>query len=130
MSTDDRLDALTASARDLKASVDDLARRQRSNRISIAITMLLLFGMGAVLIGQIDTNDRVRKSLAQDYVTAQQQAQTRVKVLCPLYTLLLAVASDPVRLAALPASQRARADVAIQVIRGGYTALGCKPDPS
>lgn len=134
MSTEDRLAELTTTAGGLQTSVVELTRGLRSTRrrtlfiaVSVLLDLALTVTLATVLSGQADTNRRVRQSLAQNYVTAQQQAQTRVKVLCPLYTLLLASVNDPARATVMTAAQRAQVAVAVQVVRNGYTALGCLP---
>jgi hypothetical protein len=134
MTTDDRIDRLTTTATNLQTSVNTLTRRMRVTRrrtVWIAFSVLLDFALtialATVLSGQADTNRRVRESLAQNYTTAQQQAQTRIKVLCPLYTILLASATDPARAVAMTPAQRAQLAVSVKVVRSGYTALGCLP---
>jgi hypothetical protein len=134
MSTDDRIEALTATAASLQASVDTLAQRLRTTRrrtvitaIGLLLDVALTIALATVLSGQADTNRRVRESLAQNYITAQQQAATRIKVLCPLYTVLLASSADPARLAAMTPAQRAQLAASVKVIRDGYTTLGCLP---
>jgi hypothetical protein len=90
--------------------------------LDIALTITMAF----VVAGLVHTNRAVQQSLAQNYVTTQQQAQTRVRVLCPLYTLLLA-SVDPAKRTALPPTQRLVYDHTVQVIKDGYLTLGCTP---
>lgn len=90
--------------------------------LDIALTITMAF----VVAGLVHTNRAVQRSLAQNYVTTQQQADTRVRVLCPLYTLLLA-SVDPAKRGTLPAAQRLVYDHTVQVIKDGYNTLGCTP---
>lgn len=137
----DRLEELSATAAELELAVDtlnrglaDVGKQARANRrrtvltaVGLLLDVALTIALATVLSGQAETNQRVRESLAQNYITSQQQAQTRVKVLCPLYTVLLASVSDPNRATAMTPAQRAQVAAAVQVVRDGYTALGCLP---
>jgi len=126
MGTDDRLDRLTATAAGLQSSVDTLAKRLRANRRGVALAIAVVIVLGAVVIDQVVINRRVRESLAQNYVTAQQQVATRTKVLCPLYTALLAATATAPADPMTPA-QKAQHDAAVKIVRDGYIALGCLP---
>lgn len=114
---------------EVKALREDLASRRSLRRawklvaFDIALSLVSL----ALWYSQVQTNHRLQESLHQNYVTAQQQASTRVRVLCPLYEVLLAAAADPSRRAQLPPSQWPRFDAAVRTIRAGYAALGCQP---
>lgn len=101
---------------------------RRTWRVLVVDVALSLVGL-ALWYSQVQTNHRLEQSLHQNYTTAQQQQVTRVRVLCPLYTLLLAAASNPnPEVAALPA-QQARLAAALATIRDGYQTLGCPPLP-
>lgn len=134
MTTDDRLEALTQTGRGLQAAVETLTKRMRSTRRRTAVTAIgllldvgLTIALATVLSGQADTNRQLRQSVAQNYITQQEQQATRVRVLCPLYTVLLASATDPNRATAMTPAQHAQVAAAIQVVRDGYAALGCLP---
>lgn len=116
-----------------QAASDDLEAERRDRRaahLKFTVVIALLAVLSAVSLGlwygQHQTNRRLADSLRQNYVTAQQQAQTRVAVLCPLYEVLLA-SVDPAKRAQLPPEQQAKYDAAVLVIRRGYTTLGCQP---
>lgn len=118
----------------LKTKIEALAkadaRRKRAIRLAfatIAFDLVLTVVVTFLLNSQADANRKIRESLRQNYTTTQQQTVTRVRVLCPLYTVLLAAASDPSRAETLSAAQRAAFDRNVQVIRDGYTTLGCQP---
>lgn len=106
-------------------------RRKRSIRWAFATIAadLMVTSVGAFIwYTQAETNRKVQASLKATYVTQQQQAQTRTRVLCPLYTVLLAASDDPARIATLTPARKAQFEANVQVIRDGYTTLGCKPD--
>lgn len=87
---------------------------------------LSLAGLG--LVGwQFHTNSQINNSLHQNYVTAQQQAITRVRVLCPLYEILLGAASNPAPQNSATPEQKARLGQALATIKDGYKTLGCQP---
>lgn len=124
---------LIATAQSVVAEVQalrgDLASRRslrRAWRIVAFDVLLSLISLG-LWYSQVQTNHRLQDSLHQNYITAQQQALTRVKVLCPLYTVLLAASADPTRRAQLPPSQWPRYDAAVKTIETGYATLGCQP---
>lgn len=125
--TDETAAALIAEVGNLAGAV----RRTRAvNRVlgAVLVLVLALAVTDAFLLrAQAVANQRIERSLAQNYVTAQQQVQTRTQVLCPLYGALVAIASDPTRTAGLTPAQKLRANNAIQVLRNGYTTLGCQP---
>jgi Mn2+/Fe2+ NRAMP family transporter len=119
----------------LKTKIEALgradARRKKAIRllfVAIGFDLALTAVVGFLLHGQAVTNDRIRESLRQNYATTQQQAITRVRVLCPLYSVLLAAAADPARAQTLTAAQKATYEKNVQVIRDGYTTLGCQPE--
>lgn len=108
-------------------------RRKRSIRWAFATIAadLLVTSIGLFIWhAQADTNRKIQESLKATYVTQQQQAQTRSKVLCPLYAVLLSAALDPSRTAALSPQQKATLDANVRVIRDGYATLGCPTGPS
>lgn len=69
----------------------------------------------------------VQDSLHQNYVTAQQQAETRSKVLCPLYQVLLTASTHPTSNTPGTPEQQAQFEKAVLTIKDGYTRLGCTP---
>jgi hypothetical protein len=91
--------------------------------LDIALTITMAF----VVAGLVHTNQAVQQSLAQDYVTAQEQAETRVRVLCPLYEVLLAATASPSPQSQTTPAARAQYLAAVKTIKDGYTALGCRP---
>lgn len=108
------------------------ARRKRSIRlafITIAADLLVTSIGLAIWHQQSDTNQRIQQSLHANYITQQQQADTRVRVLCPLYTVLLAAAKNPQPGAVGTPEQKARFDASVKVIQDGFAALGCDPLP-
>jgi hypothetical protein len=125
-----RLDLKAAqekSAADLKR--ENAARRRSQRRTWVTIVLDVCLSLVSLLLwhDQVDTNHRLQESLNQNYITQQQQQATRVKVLCPLYEVLLGVASDPARTAGMTAAQAERAKAAVLVIENGYRTLGCLP---
>ncbi len=114
-------------------SKQEIAAERRARRRSIWLTtgvvvidIALSVASLILYIGQRQTNQKLAESLRENYTTSQQQAQTRVRVLCPLYTLLLA-SVDTSKRNALPPTQQAVYDHTVKVIRDGYNALGCTP---
>lgn len=101
---------------------------RRTWRVLAFDVVLSLVGLG-LWYSQVQTNHRLQESLHQNYVTAQQQAETRVRVLCPLYTVLLAAATDPTPRTPGTPEQQARVARAVQTIQDGYKTLGCPPLP-
>lgn len=114
-------------AEHLKSERDKRRRSQRRTRIAIGFDVLLTVVVATILNSQADTNRRIQESLRQNYITQAQQAQTRVRVLCPLYEVLLGVASDPARSTGMTEAQQARSAAAVKVIEEGYATLGCPP---
>jgi len=133
-----------ASARDLiataQAVVDevqslrgDLASKRslrRTWRIVAFDVVLSLVGL-ALWYSQVQTNHRLEESLHQNYVTAQQQAETRVRVLCPTETALLVLLSlpRPATAPALSAPQQKALTSAIQTFTSSYKSLKCPALP-
>lgn len=118
------------AARDLTAEKASRRRSQRRLLYVFAFDLVLTIVLATVLNGQAetnrriaDTNRRIQDSLAQNYATRQEQAATRVNVLCPLWTILVALASDPAQSPGTTPQQQDRA----RKIRDGYTTLGCLP---
>lgn len=104
-------------------------RRKRSVRWAFATIAadLLVTSIGLVIWhSQAETNRRIQESLRSTYITQQEQQATRVRVLCPLYSLMLA-SVDPKARAAMPPAQQKVYDHTVQVIRDGYGTLGCQP---
>lgn len=95
--------------------------------MGFALDIALTVTMTLVVIGLVHTNHSVQQSLAQNYVTASQQAQTRVRVLCPLYEVLLAASAVPPPPSQATAASRDQYAKAVKTIRDGYTTLGCQP---
>ena len=90
--------------------------------LDLAVTSLGLF----VWHNQAETNRKIQQSLRSTYITQQDQQATRIRVLCPLYTLLLA-SVDPKARAVMPPAQQVMYDHTVRVIRDGYGTLGCEP---
>lgn len=106
---------------------DDRRRKQRLTWAVLGFDVVASVVGLTLWLGQRAADDRIRDSLRQDYVTAQQQDATRVRVLCPLYTLLLASVSNPTpRSPGTPAQQEQFAK-AVKTIKDGYATLGCTP---
>lgn len=126
------LGALTAEAEVLAEAVDDLrAALRRSRRFGIAtmvglvLDVTLTIILATVLNGQSNTNHRIQDSLRQNYITQQQQSDTRVRILCPLYSVLLSSASTPPNPPLSPAAQKIR-NASVKTIKDGYITLGCQ----
>lgn len=123
-------DIATAKA---KAAAD--VALERKDRRRAAVKFAVVVGLDVVLslvslglyISQGQTNRRLEESLHQNYLTAQQQQVTRVRVLCPLYEVLLTAASSPNPEATQTPQQKARLASALATIEDGYRTLGCKP---
>ncbi len=129
-----RIEELVAEATALKEVVGDLTTaltRQRffsfATAAALFLDVILTVVLATVLNGQASTNRQIKESLRQNYATSQQQAQTRVKVLCPLYTVLLTSAADPARRAGLSVAGQKQFDASVQTIKDGYATLGCQP---
>lgn len=97
------------------------AERRRGRRNSLG---LVFMAMGLVL--DIVLTISIVVIASDQYITASEQARTRVRVLCPLYSLLLA-SVDPAKRDALPPAQQTVYDHTVQVIQDGYRTLGCQP---
>lgn len=102
----------------LTTSIGLLIQRDRVTRRLVYVAVVAVVAVLAVLGITI-------KVWTTTYVTQQQQSQTRTRVLCPLYSLLLA-SFDPAQAQALTPAQRS----AYQVIHDGYTTLGCVGVPA
>jgi hypothetical protein len=124
--------AVVKSAKDLEA--ENVARRRSQRRTWV--TVILDVGLSLVSLtlwhSQSDTSRQLREanrqiqvSLQQNYVTSQQQVQTRRAVLCPLESYLLTLTKLTQR-AALPADQQAQYDKAAGLFKDGYATLGCE----
>lgn len=119
-------DEYAALAKDNGRELVSLRQRARSNRRLIwglAVSLAVDLVLSAVLAGALVQVNRNAHRLNQ--LTARldtSQTTTRKNSLCPLYTLLIASETDAARAAA---PDKAAYDHAVQVIRGGYVALGC-----
>lgn len=125
-------DDLTTTAGDLVREVQTLSARLRSTRrntvilaVSLVLDLTLTIVMATVLNHQADQNHKIQQALSQNYVTAQQQRQTRIDVLCPLYQLFIASVDDPHRTDGMTPDQKARSDRAAVAIHAQYARLGC-----
>jgi hypothetical protein len=124
---------LITAAGELRAAVGDLQSRIKVNRrwnyiltglVTLkAATIIVLI---VVIVNLAHANSRIQDSLHQNYVTAQQQAQTRVNVLCPLYGLFLGAVAHPQQ-PAQTETQKAQLAKDTQIIKDGYRSLGCQP---
>lgn len=117
--------ASKASRKDMatKASKTSVRRGWLVVVVDVALSLVSL----GLWYSQVETNHRLETSLHQNYATAQQQAETRTRVLCPLYTVLLAATLNPTPRVADTPAQRAQFETAVGTIRAGYTTLGCTP---
>lgn len=134
MSDHDRISELSQKADDLIQVVGKLAHVQRVNRwhkiafsVLLALDLALTVALATVLNGQADQNHKIKQALAQNYTTSQQQQQTRVEVLCPLYQLLVSLAEDPNRTAGMTPEQKLKSDAAAQSLEKQYSKLKCTP---
>jgi hypothetical protein len=64
---------------------------------------------------------------AESKVTSRQQDETRSKVLCPLYQVLLTASTHPTSTTPGSPAQQAQFEKAVATIKTGYTTLGCTP---
>ncbi|ACU71735.1 hypothetical protein Caci_2826 [Catenulispora acidiphila DSM 44928] len=116
-----------------KAAADVAAERRdrRYANAKFGIVVLLDIVLSLVSLGlwysQDQTNQRLQTSLRQSYVTAQQQQETRIKVLCPLYQVLLTATTHPTSSTPGTPGQLEQFEKAVATIRAGYTTLGCTP---
>lgn len=136
----ERLEELTAGAEELTASLNDLvesvqsleAKSRVNQRVVAVLSVLVVLKLATIivlivaLVGLSNANHRVQESLRQNYVTAQQQVETRIKVLCPLYGALVASVNPAMR-ASLPPEQQKQFDANAKIIKDGYRTLGCQP---
>lgn len=120
------------AAADLRQERKDRKRSTRMFLIALAADIVLsLVGFG-LWWGQHQANHRIEQSLRQNYVTAQQQVETRTRVLCPTETALLVLLSLP-RMPSAPVLSAQQQDAltrAIQAFNNGYKALKCPPLPT
>lgn len=118
--------AVDIAAAEEKAAAD--VERERQNRKRGARYFFVALAADLVLSAvSIGLYVGVQDSLHQSYVTTQQQQATRVRVLCPLYSLLLASVSDPTPRAPGTPAQQAQFEKAVATIKTGYATLGCTP---
>lgn len=117
----------------LKRKVRLLERADRRRKLAIKVAFatiaadLVATAIGLVVLHlQAETNHKIRESLRVDYITQQQQAETRVKVLCPLYSFVLSLARPEVR-ASLPPDRQKIYDGEIKIFHDGYITLKCTP---
>ena len=101
----------------------DLATERKRGRRN---TWGLVFMALGLLLDVVLTVSLVVVSMEQ-YVTASEQARTRVRVLCPLYTLLLASTANPDPRSQSTPAARAQFKAAVKTIQDGYITLGCQP---
>ncbi len=118
-----------ASNTDMEGKADKKTVRRsgrRTWRVLFFDVALSLVGL-ALWYSQVQTNHRLETSLHQNYATSQQQQETRTRVLCPLYTVLLAATLNPTPRVADTPAQRLQFEMAVGTIRAGYATLGCTP---
>lgn len=123
---------LTESLRALNENMTRLEGRDKTNRRIITVLagfvvlkLVTIIVLIVVLVDLNGANHRIRDSLRQSYVTSQQQAQTRIKVLCPLYSVLLASIGSQPPSGNVGSALRKQYDASVKVIRDGYAALDC-----
>jgi hypothetical protein len=126
-----RIEALITGADALADTVQELgATLRRSRRFGIVTAFGLVLDvtitiiLATVLNGQAAQNRKIQNSLNQDYITQQQQEQTRVKVLCPLYGLLVTGSTPP---PGATSAELKQYTATLGIIKTGYVALGCTP---
>lgn len=132
-----RDDLRASEERNAKALRVEKSKRRKSQwwlLTAIAVDVAITIALATILSGQASTNAhlkaataQIQESLQQNYSTAQQQAETRTRVLCPLYTVLLAATLNPSPRVADTPAQRAQFETAVGTIRAGYATLGCTP---
>ena len=117
----------------LKRKVRLLEQADRRRKVAIRVAFatiaadLIVTIIGLVVLhAQAETSHKIRETLRANYVTQQQQAETRFKVLCPLYSFVLSLAKPDVR-ASLPPDQQKIFDEEIRVFHDGYITLKCTP---
>lgn len=117
-----------------KKAAQDVAAERRDRRYAgykFALVVVLDIVLSLVSLGlwysQEQTNNRLQTSLRENYTTAQQQDRTRVRVLCPLYTLLLDAAQSPTPRTPDTPAQQEQVAKAVKTIQDGYATLGCTP---
>lgn len=117
-----------------KKAAADVAAERRDRRYAnykFALVVVLDIVLSLVSISlyysQVQTNNRLQTSLRQNYLTSQQQAEIRTKVLCPLYTVLLTAASSPNPEVTQTPVEKARIATALATIQAGYVTLRCTP---
>jgi hypothetical protein len=116
---------------DRKAAVlaEGVERRRKQRRLWVTIGLDVVLSLVSVslFLEQRDTNHRLQDSLNQNYVTAQQQLETRQELLCPLYGTLYALAEAQPAGAPLTAAQATARDSAVETLMSGYAKAGCQP---
>lgn len=113
-STAGALNDLAVSTPELARSIDTLARRYRTSRILAWVSTAAATIATVAVIVLLLLYQQVRHT--QDQTTAVRQ-----RVLCPLYTILLAATEAPPP----PGPVDPRHTEAVDVIKEGYAALGC-----
>lgn len=123
---DGEFQGLTEAVETLSADLRSLKRQTHVNRVWRNVLAVLVVVLVVVIADLAYTNKRTEDSLHQNYVTAQQQAQTRVQVLCPLYGLFLGAVQNPSQ-PAQTSAQKAQLAKDLAIIQKGYKSLGCSP---
>lgn len=108
------LNDLAASTPELAKSVDKLARRFRTSRALVWVSTAAATVSTAACVVLLMLYLQVRH-------TQDQATSVRQRVLCPLYTVLLAAAEAPPP----PGPVNPRRAEAVDVIKQGYATLGC-----
>lgn len=130
---DGEVEELAAVANELKESIDTLSenfgvlsgKTDSNRRIAIvlsvvsAVVLVTVIVLSTVVIGLRHTNQRLEKSLRDNYTTSQQEAVTRVQVLCPLYLLFIGAVEHPQPGQVPPPAST------VKTIKDGYAALKC-----
>jgi len=123
--------AVAAEVQSLRGDLASKRSLRRTWRIVAFDIVLSLVGL-ALWYSQVQTNHRLEQSLHQNYATSQEQAETRVRVLCPTETALLVLLSlpRPATAPALSVPQQKALTSAIQTFTSSYKSLKCPAPPS
>lgn len=122
----EKMTGLTTQTADVLRRLDKQTRRSTRWIIVLCVTLLLTLGGLAWTASTVHRVDSSQHKIA----AIEKRLSKRSQVLCPLYTLIIQSDTPDAKAFAKKTEspeQFAQRDHAFQVIRQGYTDLGCLP---
>lgn len=125
-----RAEGLTTAVGELSAAVTELAANQtRMKRViywtvsGLLLDLILTVVVSVLFSNQRETSDQIAHANSR---IEEVQQRTSDEVLCPLYTVLLAFEPRSTTSPTLTEEERQSRLQAYEVVRRGYTVLGCR----